>query len=499
MKKVLKQLSGLALTAALAVSAALPIHAASFTDVPDGEWYAQAADFCQRFGLMSGTGDGTFNPNGVMTRAMAVTILYQLAGSPKVQPGTELTDVPAGAWYQAPVTWAIQTGAASGYGDGRFGPNDPITREQLAVLLWQQAGSPSVRAADFADESAISPYAAQAVDWARTNGILSGDEVGRFSPRSPASRAQAAVIFQKYTSGYNVSRGPDGLASAMDIMCEPSGIVQREDGSLLVTDTYHKVIWLVEDGVSSIYAGGETTQDLYGQPMGGYNDSVLLHSYFRRPWGIAPFLDGWAVSDADNNVVRLVRPKNTETVNGRTQERLTITDMGVAFDYPTGLAAGQDGSLYISDTGGGAIRRVTPKGEVTTVASGLSEPMGLCWTKDGLYVAETGANRILLVSGGRVQVLAGSGEEGRNDGPAGQATFSGPQGVAVGEDGAVYIADTGSSAVRQLRDGQVSTLAARDWSGMASCPVSPVGLLVREDGLYVCDNFARRVFVIPLP
>lgn len=268
--------------------------------------------------------------------------------------------------------------------------------------------------------------------------------------------------------------------SAMNILCQPCGLSAMDGGALLVTDLYNKVVWQVKNGASAVYAGGSTVEDLFGQPIGGYNDAVLKDSYFKSPWAISPFLDGWAVSDADNGVVRLIRPKNTETVNGHTKENLTLTKLGVAFRRPTGLATDSDGNLYVSDTLADAVRRITPEGEVTTVASGLREPMGLYWTNGVLYIAETGANRIVKLQNTRVTAVAGSGIDDLADGPAERAAFSGPQGVTVGPDGTIYVSDTNNSAIRQIKNSQVTTLAARDAvDPNAFYPVSPTNLMVQ--------------------
>ena len=150
----------------------------------------------------------------------------------------------------------------------------------------------------------------------------------------------------------------------------------------------------------------------------------------------------------------------------------------MAFDHPTGLAADDEGNLYVSDTFNGAVRKVTPKGGVSTVAKGLSEPTGLCWKDGVLYVAETGKNRIVKVEDGKVTSISG------------QYAFSGPQGVTVGDDGSVYVSDTGNGAVCRIKDGSVTALVQSD-SGLTS----PVGLLVQGGKLYICDTFARKVFV----
>lgn len=287
--------------------------------------------------------------------------------------------------------------------------------------------------------------------------------------------------------------------SAMDIMCEPSGITLMEDGSFLVTDTYGKQIWRVKDQESTVYAGGETVEDPYGRPMGGYNDALPEDSYFKYPWAIAPFLDGYAVSDTENDVVRLICEDSIQTVNAATQEDLAMTDMGVAFSHPTGLSSDEEGNLYVADTLEGAIRKITPEGELTTLASCLSEPMGLCWKDGALYVAETGANRIVKVQDGETELVAGSGTDGCQDGSMADASFSMPQGVAVGDDGAVYVSDTGNSAIRLVKNGTVRTLVVRDVENLESfSPVSPVGIILVENELYICDNFSRKVFVLPL-
>jgi len=281
-------------------------------------------------------------------------------------------------------------------------------------------------------------------------------------------------------------------------MCAPSGIAQDRDGSLLVTDTYNKQVWRVQRRSSENFAGGETVLDLYGQPVGGYNDAGLEGSFFKEPWAIAPFLDGWAVSDTENNAVRLIRPDGVQTLNGATNEALKVTDVGVAFDHPTGLAADAEGNLYVSDTFNGAVRRITPEGGVSTVAQGLSEPTGLCWHNGVLYIAETGANRIVKLQNGRIVRVAGNGEAALTDGAAESACFDAPQGVAVDGDGGIYVADTGNGAVRKIAGGAVTTLTARDPKQADSGLTSPAGLLVQDDQLYICDTFARKVFVYQL-
>ena len=160
----------------------------------------------------------------------------------------------------------------------------------------------------------------------------------------------------------------------------------------------------------------------------------------------------------------------------------------------------RSGNLYVSDTLQGTVMRITPKGEITTLASKLAEPLGLCWADGQLYVAECGGNRILRIDKNRrVSTVAGSGAAGSADGTASQAQFCGPKGVAVDRDGTVYVADTDSGAVRRVRDGQVTTILTRDPRDLTKLyPAAPTGLLIQGDTLYIADTFARKLLALPL-
>lgn len=170
-----------------------------FSDVPNGAWYADAVDYVYEHGIMNGTSATTFSPNTPMTRAMLVTVLHRAAGSPSAATGTAFSDVPSGAYYMGAVAWASANGIVTGYGNGRFGSNDPVSRAQIAAILWRYAGSPSAEAGqDFADESSIPAYASAVVDWARANGVVNGTTGNRFDPNGNATRAQVATILRNY-------------------------------------------------------------------------------------------------------------------------------------------------------------------------------------------------------------------------------------------------------------------------------------------------------------
>jgi len=487
---------------ALALCLTTPAYAAGgpFPDVPPDIWYAEAVDYCLEHGLMGGA-DGLFLPGDTMTRAMLAQVLYSASGSPAPNGAGAFLDVPEKAWYASAAQWAFEAGLMSGTEAGRFQGEAPVTREQMAFVLWRYAGAEVASGGvdRFTDGEAIASYARNAVAWAAASGTVSGFPDGRFAPQEAVTRAQAAVMLQR-----GLHRPADQNVSLLELGEEaiaPCGIAPAGDG-LLLTDLYHHKLWVFQNGTRKLLAGGDTALDVNSQPVGGYHDGPADRCSFQLPWAAAPFLDGWAVSDAENNAIRYIAGGRAQTLNCSTKEPGLPTSGGkVVFTYPTGLAAGSDGALYVSDTHQGAIRKITPDGNVTTFASGLSDPMGLCWSGGVLYVAETGANRIVKIENGKISLVAGSGQEGLADGPASQAAFAFPQGVAVGQDGTVCIADTGNGAVRRIQNGETDTILSRETlRGQESilAPASPTGLLLAGRTLYVCDNFNRVVYVVAL-
>lgn len=286
-----------------------------------------------------------------------------------------------------------------------------------------------------------------------------------------------------------------------------SGIVETEDGSLLISDVFNQVVWRVHaDGSVEQAVGQIGIVGLDGVPIGKYDDGTLDTALFMEPWAMAPFLeDGYAISDSAAHVVRWFNDEGVYTAVGSGKpgsKNGTGTD--AEFNRPTGLAAGDDGEVYIADTGNGSIRVMNEKGQVSTLISGLVEPMGLCWHNGALYVAETGRNRVLRIENGSREVIAGSGEEEADgyypgayaDGPVETARFDHPQGVAVGDDGTIYVADTGNLAVRKIADGYVTTLAVSQQTPQV--PAQPRSILVRDQTLLVTDLLAQNLLTVDL-
>ena len=170
----------------------------NYSDVPDGRWYSNAVNFVTENHLMDPLSNSSFAPDTDATRAALAVALYRAAGSPQVN-GHTFNDIPAGSSYAAAAAWTQTNGVIAGTGNGAFSGDSPITREQIVTILWRYSGSPaSGNSQDFTDETAISSYAAQAVDWSRENGIVSGYDDGRFGPQDHTTCAQLAVILQGF-------------------------------------------------------------------------------------------------------------------------------------------------------------------------------------------------------------------------------------------------------------------------------------------------------------
>ena len=203
-------LAALILCLGLSVTASAAEADTGFSDVAADAWYAEAAAYCRDNGLMNGTTATTFSPNATMTRAQLCAVLYRMAGSPEMTGRDAFTDTPDGAWYEDAVLWAVRNRIMSGYTASTFGPHDPITREQLAAILWRYAGSPAAEAGEaYADEASIASWAVTAVDWARTRGFINGMSDGSFRPDGRATRAQVAAILMRYDQARTEEPSPE--------------------------------------------------------------------------------------------------------------------------------------------------------------------------------------------------------------------------------------------------------------------------------------------------
>ena len=184
-----------------------------FTDVHPDDWFFEAVMFVYQNNLMNGTSATTFSPNDATTRAQIATIFYRMAGSPAVENTNPFTDVPYGPgtdWYYDAVLWVQQNGIMQGYGDNLFGPGDPVTREQLAVIFYNYAkfkGYDTTASGDlsgFTDTGDLSPWAQEAMKWAVGSGVMSGKGNGILDPKGTATRAEIAAMLQNFIEKNNL-------------------------------------------------------------------------------------------------------------------------------------------------------------------------------------------------------------------------------------------------------------------------------------------------------
>ena len=176
----------------------------AFTDADANAWYHDGVHYVLEKGVMSGMGDGRFAPNGTTTRAQLATILWNMEGRPVVNYLMDYADVNAGDWYAEAVRWATSQGLVSGYGDGSFGPNDELTREQLVTILYRYANlkgaavSPDANIMDYDDVFEVSGWAVEAMRWAVQVKLVEGVGGNKLAPKDSATRAQIATIIMRY-------------------------------------------------------------------------------------------------------------------------------------------------------------------------------------------------------------------------------------------------------------------------------------------------------------
>ncbi len=177
-----------------------------FSDLNVNEWYHEYTDYAIENGLMSGFTDGSFQPNGTLTRAMVVRVLYSLDGAPETEGENKFSDVPE-TWYTSAVIWAAENGITAGYEDGTFRPEQKITRQEMAAMLARYAdyvgmdmtASGSLEA--YPDAQEVASWAAPSLIWCVENGIISGDKNGdvtKLNPENDATRAQFATIITRF-------------------------------------------------------------------------------------------------------------------------------------------------------------------------------------------------------------------------------------------------------------------------------------------------------------
>lgn len=179
---------------------------AGYSDLQMHTWYHDCVHYCLENGLMVGTAQGVFSPDAALTRAQAVVILWRNEGSPLVEQPLDFDDVADDDWYADAVRWAVATDVMSGYGNGRFGADDPMTREQMASMFHRFALQKGVAVSEgaavdlesFSDADAISSWALEVVQWACDTGLLRGFEDGQLDPTGNTTRAQYSAMIMRF-------------------------------------------------------------------------------------------------------------------------------------------------------------------------------------------------------------------------------------------------------------------------------------------------------------
>lgn len=366
---------------------------------------------------------------------------------------------------------------------------------------------------------------------------------GLLVPKAAVTWEEAAELIQRaYNKGYftmpavTIVAGEVKMNSTEDQMefQSPSGVSVHSGNEVYVADTDQNVIKVIKDRKTSILAGKLNPRDESNTRIGGYVDGKLEEAVFHKPTGICVVNNGLLVADSGNHSIRFIDLSNgtVETLagNGRAGYQNGLKS-SVQFDNPQGIVISDEGIIYVTDTDNDCIRMIDKNGTVSTFAgiagtegyldgkaeqANFNGPTGMAYHKGILYVVDTGNQRIRKIENGMVSTVAGSGTElmegtkeyvgGYQDGAALKALFDGPIGIAVDQNGVIYISDSVNQMIRFIKDGEVGTLAGfgnlitnktRQWENYI---VSPYGLAISDqnNSIYVSDSFNNMIMRIPL-
>ena len=229
-RSLMNKVSGVYLTKDMTVYAGWRVNenpgtgANPFTDVSEKDWFYSDVMFVYENGLMLGTSKTLFSPHGTATRGMMATILWRMEGSPVPKGKNSFTDVEAEKWYADAITWTAENGIFAGYGKDKFGPDDPITREQLAAIFYRYADYKGYDLTvkgnldKFKDSDKITDYAKTAMQWAVGSGLVKGKSGNLLDPQGTATRAEIAAMLHRFIEKYELVQGkaPGGLMGWID-------------------------------------------------------------------------------------------------------------------------------------------------------------------------------------------------------------------------------------------------------------------------------------------
>jgi len=339
--------------------------ALAMTDVANEAWYHNAVDYALTNGLMSGYNATTFGPNDTLSRAMVVQVLYNKEGQPAITGTHKFPDVKSGDWFNNAVTWGAQKGVVGGYGDGRFGPNDAVTIQQIAVILWNYSGNPEFTGTPDG-MGKYDDWAKNGLSWAVENGIMKDVPVANATDN--ATRAQTAQILMNFVKGAAEESQPTA----------PSGINNHTH-----TDGWKSLNNAIADiqPYSGVYVMGTSV------PGGKYyltEDLDLGSNYIQLNAGIGDItvcLNGHTISSTSKMVFRF---------NNNCDANLTICD----------CSAGQTGKVALANRVKGTDYQVT-SATVLARSSGTFNLYGGTLV-GGVSCVSTNVN----IYGGKIQALA---------------------------------------------------------------------------------------------
>lgn len=237
-----------------------------FADVQEERWFRTYVEYVYECGLMNGNSATEFMPTELTTRAMVVTVLYRIAGSPEAGKA-DFQDVDHHRWYAHAVAWAVENGITLGYGDGTFGPDDPVTREQLVAFLYRfvgYLGGETTQRSNlnlFSDRNKIAKYAEPCVRWAVSVGVLSGRTETKLEPKGEATRAELAAFLYKlecYVLDREQVFHPESVN--VPILIFHSVTQETENTASVTVDQFHSVMEMLREGGYETVTYGQLIQ-----------------------------------------------------------------------------------------------------------------------------------------------------------------------------------------------------------------------------------------------
>lgn len=408
-------------------------------------------------------------------------------------------------------------------------PKKEITRQEACAVISRAFDISYYDRTFFADDSDIAKWSVAGVSALSRSGAVSGYLDNTFRPNEYLKRGEAyAIVWEVYEkqnreikqisifAGNGQKGFQNGEVKEASFGSPVQIAVDGKDGLYIAESMNNDIRKIYQNKVETI-AGRTDILNNMGYPVGGYLDTSAKSALFHTPSGILVTEQGVLISDRENHSLRLLAGENVITLAGGLGEGFLDGDHKKAqFSLPGGLAEGQNKAIYVADTGNNAVRMVDTQGKVATIAGGTQgyqdgncsealfcEPEGLKFQGEKLYVADTGNHAIRMIENGTVTTIAGAkNAQDANgvaigdykDGNAQDALFSFPMDIAVGEDGTIYVADTGNGMIRVVRDGKVSTLVGLFHNGQYL--ERPSGLCLMDDTLYVADAFKNQIFTI---